>query len=63
MTPTRAYNARRAAGMTTDTVTDPKRECAPNYCVRYRPAARQPQMIESSTSHIGFRCILQLASA
>jgi formylglycine-generating enzyme required for sulfatase activity len=49
--------------MTTETVTDPKRECAPNYCVRYRPAARQPQMIESSTSHIGFRCTLQLASA
>jgi formylglycine-generating enzyme len=37
--------------------------CAPNYCLRYRPAARQPQMIESSTSHIGFRCILRLASA
>ena len=31
--------------------------CAPNYCLRYRPAARQPQMIESSTSHLGFRCI------
>ena len=33
--------------------------CAPNYCLRYRPAARQPQMIESSTSHIGFRCIVR----
>lgn len=31
--------------------------CAPNYCQRYRPAARHPQMIDSSTSHIGFRCI------
>ena len=31
--------------------------CAPNYCLRYRPAARQPQMIDTSMSHIGFRCI------
>ena len=31
--------------------------CAPNYCMRYRPAARHPEMIETSTSHIGFRCI------
>lgn len=31
--------------------------CAPNYCLRYRPAARQPQMIDTSTSHLGFRCI------
>lgn len=31
--------------------------CAPNYCLRYRPAARQGQTIDSSTSHIGFRCV------
>lgn len=31
--------------------------CAPNYCQRYRPAARQPQMIDTSTCHIGFRCV------
>lgn len=31
--------------------------CAANYCQRYRPAARHPQMIDSSTSHIGFRCV------
>jgi formylglycine-generating enzyme required for sulfatase activity len=37
--------------------------CAPNYCLRYRPAARQPQMIESSTTHIGFRCIVRVARA
>jgi formylglycine-generating enzyme required for sulfatase activity len=30
--------------------------CAENYCQRYRPAARYPQTIDSSTSHIGFRC-------
>jgi formylglycine-generating enzyme required for sulfatase activity len=33
--------------------------CAPNYCQRYRPAARHPQGIDSSTSHIGFRCIVR----
>lgn len=33
--------------------------CAPNYCLRFRPAARQPQAVESSSSHIGFRCILR----
>jgi sulfatase modifying factor 1 len=31
--------------------------CAPNYCRRYRPAARHPQSVDTSTSHIGFRCI------
>lgn len=31
--------------------------CAENYCRRYRPAARQPQTIDTSTSHIGFRCV------
>lgn len=31
--------------------------CAENYCRRYRPAARYPQTIDSTTSHIGFRCI------
>jgi formylglycine-generating enzyme required for sulfatase activity len=31
--------------------------CAPNYCQRYRPAARQPQPIDTSTSHVGFRCV------
>jgi formylglycine-generating enzyme len=35
--------------------------CAPNYCLRYRPAARQPQMIDTGMSHIGFRCILRKA--
>lgn len=33
--------------------------CAPNYCFRYRPAARQPQMLDTSMSHVGFRCALR----
>ncbi|MGA9658632.1 MAG: formylglycine-generating enzyme family protein [Asticcacaulis sp.] len=31
--------------------------CAPNHCQRYRPAARWAQFIDTSTSHLGFRCI------
>jgi formylglycine-generating enzyme required for sulfatase activity len=33
--------------------------CAPNYCCRYRPAARYPQPIDTSTCHVGFRCVLR----
>jgi formylglycine-generating enzyme required for sulfatase activity len=33
--------------------------CAVNYCRRYRPAARHAQPVDTSTSHIGFRCILR----
>jgi formylglycine-generating enzyme required for sulfatase activity len=33
--------------------------CAPNYCRRYRPAARHAQMVESGMSHIGFRCVIR----
>lgn len=31
--------------------------CAPEYCHRYRPAARSPQSQDTSTTHIGFRCV------
>lgn len=31
--------------------------CAPEYCLRYRPAARSPQSDDTSTTHIGFRCV------
>jgi sulfatase modifying factor 1 len=33
--------------------------CAPNYCLRYRPAARQAQQVDSAMSHLGFRCIIR----
>lgn len=33
--------------------------CAPNYCRRYRPAARMSQPVDTSTSHLGFRCIIR----
>ncbi len=34
--------------------------CAPNYCLRFRPAARSPQMIDTGMSHLGFRCVSSL---
>jgi formylglycine-generating enzyme required for sulfatase activity len=36
--------------------------CAPNYCHRYRPAARQGEAVDTSTGHIGFRCIIRPGS-
>lgn len=33
--------------------------CAPNYCRRYRPAARHAESIDTSTSHVGFRCVMR----
>jgi sulfatase modifying factor 1 len=33
--------------------------CAPSYCLRYRPAARSPEMIDTATSHIGMRCVVR----
>ena len=37
--------------------------CAPNYCRRYRPAARMAQPVDTSTSHLGFRCVVRDANA
>jgi len=34
--------------------------CAPNYCRRYRPAARHAQPIDTAMSHVGFRCIRRM---
>lgn len=31
--------------------------CAHNYCLRYRPSARQGEALDTATSHVGFRCI------
>lgn len=31
--------------------------CAPSYCRRYRPAARHAQPVDTSMSHVGFRCV------
>jgi formylglycine-generating enzyme required for sulfatase activity len=37
--------------------------CAPNYCLRYRPAARQSETVDTSTGHLGFRCVVRTPSA
>jgi formylglycine-generating enzyme len=37
--------------------------CAPNYCLRYRPAARQGEAVDTSTTHIGFRCVVRVTEA
>ena len=37
--------------------------CAPNYCRRYRPAARQGEAVDTSACHIGFRCIVRPSEA
>lgn len=34
--------------------------CAANYCQRYRPAARHPEPVDTSTSHVGFRCVVRI---
>ena len=36
--------------------------CAPNYCRRYRPAARMAQPVDTSTCHLGIRLILRASS-
>src|SRR3954453_22411345 len=33
--------------------------CADSYCLRYRPAARQGEAVDTATSHIGFRCVVR----
>ena len=35
--------------------------CAPDYCRRYRPAARMAQGVDTSTGHLGFRCVVRLS--
>jgi len=34
--------------------------CAPNYCRRYRPAARFPEPVDTSTCHVSFRCVVRV---
>jgi formylglycine-generating enzyme required for sulfatase activity len=57
-------SARLASACATDPLHIPRKVlkggshlCAPNYCRRYRPAARHAHPIDTSTTHIGFRCI------
>ncbi|HVW17011.1 MAG TPA: formylglycine-generating enzyme family protein [Solirubrobacteraceae bacterium] len=36
--------------------------CADSYCLRYRPAARRPQMVDTGMSHVGLRCVVRPAA-
>ncbi len=36
--------------------------CAPSYCRRYRPAARHAEAVDTTTSHVGFSCVVQDAA-
>jgi sulfatase modifying factor 1 len=47
------------AGMPRKVIKGGSHLCAPNYCRRYRPAARMAQAVDTSTSHLGFRCIVR----
>lgn len=33
--------------------------CAADYCARYRPSARHAEAIDTSTCHVGFRCVVR----
>jgi formylglycine-generating enzyme required for sulfatase activity len=59
-TPIRSYDVGRpGATIPRRVIKGGSHLCAPSYCLRYRPAARQPEAIDTSTSHIGFRCVLR----
>jgi formylglycine-generating enzyme required for sulfatase activity len=55
----RSVDARDAARIPRKVMKGGSHLCAPNYCRRYRPAARMAQPIDTSTSHLGFRCVVR----
>ncbi len=54
-----SYDPAHAGGFPRRVVKGGSFLCAPNYCLRYRPAARMPEAVDTSTCHLGFRCILR----
>jgi sulfatase modifying factor 1 len=53
------YDLKSAARIPHKVVKGGSHLCSASYCMRYRPAARSPQAIDTSTSHIGFRCVVR----
>lgn len=51
------HGAREAGAFPRRVIKGGSHLCAPDYCLRYRPAARQGETVDTSTSHIGFRCV------
>ena len=54
---------RRRPGIPRNVIKGGSHLCAPNYCRRYRPPARQGQAVDSGASHLGFRCVRRGPSA
>jgi formylglycine-generating enzyme len=54
-----SINKREAVRMPRKVMKGGSHLCAENYCQRYRPAARYAQPIDTSTSHVGFRCVVR----
>jgi formylglycine-generating enzyme required for sulfatase activity len=51
-------SGKRARGAACKALKGGSHLCAPEYCLRSRPAARSPQTKDTSTTHIGFpRCV------
>ena len=57
--PPHGYGLYDMAGNVWDVIKGGSHLCAPNYCLRYRPAARQAETVDTSTGHIGFRCMIR----
>jgi sulfatase modifying factor 1 len=54
-----SYDAAQAARIPRKVIKGGSHLCAPNYCRRYRPPARHAEPVDTSTSHLGFRCIVR----
>ncbi|HKE52284.1 MAG TPA: formylglycine-generating enzyme family protein [Actinomycetes bacterium] len=52
----------RAAAIPAHVIKGGSHLCAPNYCLRYRPAARQRETVDTGTGHLGFRCVRRPAT-
>jgi formylglycine-generating enzyme required for sulfatase activity len=59
--PTREMSLDPASGFPRKVLKGGSFLCAKNYCFRYRPAARFPQTIDTSSCHIGFRCVKRVS--
>jgi formylglycine-generating enzyme required for sulfatase activity len=57
-----SYDPRDPAPMARKVLKGGSHLCAPCYCRRYRPAARHAHPVDTSASHVGFRCVLRPSS-
>jgi formylglycine-generating enzyme len=57
--PERSYDPAISARIPRKVIKGGSYLCAPNYCRRYRPAARSPHAVDTATCHLGFRLIIR----